>query len=75
MKTISSLFQLMPNLRLLLVKLGKMGSLVVSNNKYHCQKALTQPKNGVSADLSVGFYEAPNVPDEELVNVSGSGDW
>ncbi|OQV16298.1 hypothetical protein BV898_09606 [Hypsibius exemplaris] len=63
------LFSFLPGLRLLLVKMGKSGSFVV-------QRAGSDCRNGSPSHQNLTFkaHLAPNVPDEAVVNVSGSGD-
>ena len=64
------LFEYIPQLQCLLVKMGKHGAAMVTRDA-----RTSNEHNLPSRALCIQHYGAPPVPDHAVVSASGGGDW
>lgn len=72
---VSHIFQHIPSLQILLLKLGKRGSLLLSTTEVHWPFSNVKVWRQSQPTVYARFYDAPAVAAADIVNVSGSGDW
>ncbi|GAV03573.1 hypothetical protein RvY_13970 [Ramazzottius varieornatus] len=72
--TVSHIFQHIPSLQILLLKLGKRGSLLLSTTEVHQPFSNVKVWRQSQPTVYARFYDAPAVASGDIVNVSGSGD-